>query len=162
MSKTCYIMIGAPATGKTTWFECEPIANINADIDVGYASSDAIIEEIADEYNLTYNEAFKNLIGFADQVYWNDIVNHGRRGTSHLYIDRTNMSKKTRKKVIDILKPYGYTFEALVFNPPADDEWQRRLISRPGKNIPQGVIDNMLRNFEYPTLDEGFSSIKEI
>lgn len=150
--KTCYILVGAPGTGKSTWAD-------TVDYD-SLISSDQIITDIAHEYGLTYNEAFKNLIGFADQVFWNDITSAGIYGDTTIIVDRTHMTAKSRKRVIDILSQYAYNFVAVVFLPPEEAEWERRLANRPGKTIPDEIIQSMLRNYQEPTLDEGFSEIQ--
>ena len=39
------------------------------------------------------------------------------------------------------------------------EELAKRLASRPGKNIPDHVMRNMIDGFEMPTEDEGFTEI---
>jgi predicted kinase len=48
---------------------------------------------------------------------------------------------------------------AVVFNKPDDEELKRRLASRPGKNVPWAVIDQMWGSWEDPTEEEGFNEI---
>lgn len=149
----CYILIGVPGSGKSTWIKKQnigPFAYI--------ASTDRIIEDVADIYCMTYNEAFKDLIKFAEKVMWSEIESSAKDGYT-IYIDRTNMSEKSRKKFIDFLKPYGYTFEAVNFETPEDEEWERRLASRPGKTIPKYVLESMADNYEMPLMSEGFQKI---
>lgn len=154
MTKICTILVGPPASGKSTWVHkvTEPHD------DTFVLSTDDTIDEIVKQYGLTYNDGFKNLISFADQVMWNDLHTFGKIGY-HLYVDRTNMSIKARKKFIDALKPYGYTFEAVVFPKPEDEDYEVRLNSRPGKSIPEAVINGMLASFQMPTEEEGFTSV---
>lgn len=157
MTKICTILVGPPASGKSTWvYEATKSADKTFIL-----STDDTIDEIVKLYGLTYNDGFKNLIGFAEQVMWNDLrtfANHGY----HLYVDRTNMSVAARKKFIDALKPYGYVFEAVVFPKPEDEDYEVRLNSRPGKTIPEAVINGMLASFQMPTEDEGFESVTVI
>jgi len=42
---------------------------------------------------------------------------------------------------------------------PEPDELKRRLASRPGKVIPDDVVQQMIDNWEEPTLEEGFKEI---
>lgn len=153
----CTILVGVPGSGKSTWLSNNRVAWSKT------LSTDSIIEEIASQYGLTYNDAFKNLIAFAEQVMWKEA---GRFATAKydLYVDRTNLTAKSRQKVIYALKPYGYEFEAVVFPWPGteafpEEEWFRRLESRPGKTIPNHVLASMTNSAEVPTEAEGFSKI---
>lgn len=157
MTKVCTILVGVPASGKSTWIDQD------FDDDTWILSTDTVITEIAEQYGLTYNEGFKDLIGFAEKVMWNDLnlaANEGDR----IYIDRTNLTAKGRKRFIDKLKPFGYSFEAIVFPEPGSDalpieEWHRRLDSREGKTIPEQALTSMLNSYEIPLKSEGFSDI---
>ena len=46
-----------------------------------------------------------------------------------------------------------------MFATPEKAELERRLASRPGKEIPADVIEQMIDGFEMPTEDEGFTEI---
>lgn len=52
-----------------------------------------------------------------------------------------------------------YEHIAVVFATPEKDELERRLASRPGKNIPAHVMQSMINGFDKPTEDEGFTEI---
>ena len=149
----CYILIGVPGSGKSTWIKEQEFLD-----DTWVMSTDNIIEAIASMCGMTYNECFSDLIKFADKVMWADLKLAAEDGDT-IYIDRTNMSEKSRKKFISFLKPYGYTFEAIDFETPEDEEWERRLASRPGKTIPKHVLEAMADNYEMPLMSEGFEKI---
>lgn len=149
----CYILIGVPGSGKSTWIKEQEFLD-----DTWVMSTDNIIEAIASMCGMTYNECFSDLIKFADKVMWADLKLAAEGGDT-IYIDRTNMSEKSRKKFISFLKPYGYTFEAIDFETPEDEEWERRLASRPGKTIPKHVLEAMADNYEMPLMSEGFEKI---
>jgi predicted kinase len=153
MTKTCYILIGMPASGKSTWID----GDLSED-PYYVASTDDTIETVSRLYDMTYDQGFKNLIAFAESVMWNDLQQAAEEGIK-IYIDRTNLSAKSRKKLIDFMKPYGYTFKAIVFPTPDETEWRRRLESRPGKTIPEDVLKNMRRSYEMPLPGEGFDEI---
>lgn len=156
MTKTCYILIGMPASGKSTWI------NGSLSEDPYYvASTDDTIETVSRLYDMTYDQGFKNLIGFAESVMWNDLQQVVGEGIK-IYVDRTNLSAKSRKKFIDFLKPHGYTFEAIVFPTPDETEWRRRLDSRQGKTIPENVLKGMRDSYEIPLQSEGFDKITYI
>lgn len=148
----CTILVGVPGSGKSTWLKQRDNENIHV------VSTDDIIEDIADTYELTYNEAFKELIRFADMVMVKDMIFFAENGYE-LYIDRTNMSVKSRAQFINKLKKYGYTFDAVVFETPENGEWERRLNSRPGKNIPAEALERMQNMYQVPTKEEGFETI---
>ena len=157
MTKICQILVGAPGEGKSTWIKNQSLKD-----DTYIASTDRIIEEIAREYGMTYDEGFKELIGFAETVMWRHIDRAALFGHD-IVIDRTNMSRKGRSKFINHLKNKGYTFDVFVFDIPEDSsEWNRRLASRPGKTIPKTVVQSMLSNFQFPKHDEGFREITVI
>lgn len=157
----CTILVGVPGSGKSTWLENQEELEMD---DTFIASTDDIIEEVATAlYGMTYNEGFKDLIGFAEKVMWRDLKLIAEDGDT-VYIDRTNLSAKSRKKFIDFLKPYGYEFECVVFPMPGSDllpeeEWSRRLDSRPGKTIPNHILSSMIEHYEAPQESEGFSKI---
>lgn len=148
----CTILVGVPGSGKSTWLlEQEYIE------DQYIASTDGIIESIGIAFNMTYDEGFKDLIKFAEKVMWKELAAFAEDG-ERIYIDRTNLSVKSRKRFIDFLKPYGYEFDAVVFETPEEEEWKRRL-NRPGKTIPPHVLESMADNYEMPLMSEGFTKI---
>ena len=151
MSK-CYILIGVPASGKSTW------TNTNDHLYDAIASSDATIEAVAESYGFTYSETFKDLISFAQKVFERDLQSAIDLG-DNIIIDRTNLTPKVRKKFIDQFKKAGYEVIAVFFETPDVVEWDRRLRSREGKFIPQDVLNSMANNLTYPSLDEGFDKI---
>jgi gluconate kinase len=53
----------------------------------------------------------------------------------------------------------NYEHSAVVFETPDRIELKRRLANRPGKVIPEVVIEGMLASFEMPTKEEGFKEI---
>jgi gluconate kinase len=52
-----------------------------------------------------------------------------------------------------------YEHIAVVFRTPEHTELMRRLMSRPGKEIPDHVIASMIDSWEDPTEEEGFKEI---
>lgn len=153
----CTILVGVPASGKSTWLDNKYGVFCNV------ASTDNVITRIASDYGMTYDEGFKELIGFAEKIMWRQITSYQMRGMDFI-IDRTNLSAKSRKKFIDKLKLHRYRIECIVFPMPgtenlSTEEWNRRLDSRTGKTIPAHVLSSMIEHYEAPTEAEGFSNI---
>jgi predicted kinase len=71
--------------------------------------------------------------------------------------DQTNTSRKSRAKKLLQLSEYNKI--AVFFETPPDVVLDKRLASRPGKEIPDYVMRTMKENLEYPTLEEGFDVI---
>ena len=151
----CIRLVGVPASGKSHWARTKIITYV--------ASTDNIISEVASNYGMTYDEGFKELIGFADKVMWRTI-NACMMRQLDFTIDRTNLTVKSRKKFIDKLKLHRYEIECWVFPEVGsealpEEEWKRRLSARRGKTIPQEVLDSMVSSYEIPLMSEGFSNI---
>ena len=71
--------------------------------------------------------------------------------------DQTSTTVASRKRKFNSLRNYEHI--AVVFATPEKDELERRLASRPGKNIPAHVMQSMINGFDKPTEDEGFKEI---
>jgi predicted kinase len=148
----CTILVGVPASGKSTWVQ------ENMSENKWVVSTDNIIESLATRYGFTYNEIFKETIRFADMVMVKHMIMNAEIGYD-LIIDRTNLSEKSRRQYITKLKKYGYTFDAVDFETPEKEEWNRRLNSREGKTIPAEVLKKMQDSYEIPLHSEGFENI---
>ena len=154
----CIMLVGVPASGKSTWHR-----NKYGEYPPTVASTDRIIEQVASSYGMTYDEGFKGLIQFAEQIMWRQITTCLMRGNDFI-IDRTNLTAKSRAKFIQKLALHRYEIEAIVFpevgsEALSKEEWKRRLNSRPGKTIPQETLDRMIDSYEIPLMSEGFDKI---
>ena len=153
----CTLLVGVPGSGKSTWIrKLWPMANV--------ISTDNVIENVAHNYRMTYNEGFKDLINFAEKVMWRQITSC-LINESNCVIDRTNLTAKSRAKFIQKFKQHHYEIECLVFpevgsEALSKEEWKRRLDSRPGKTIPQEALDRMVDSYEIPLMSEGFDKIR--
>lgn len=149
----CTLLVGLPAAGKSTWLVKNKAMYI--------ASSDDIITTMGREYGMSYTEAWPLLNKFAEKAFLYKVKAYAKYKLD-FYIDRTNLTKKARAKIINIIKEEGeglYWIDAMVFPLPKEYEWQRRLDVRQDKFIPKEVLDNMLNIFDFPTEDEGFKRI---
>ena len=148
-----YFMIGVPGVGKSTYRE----SNFSSS-DYKIISSDDVIERIARHFNVSYNEAFK-CADFAQ--YLIDIKLKKYITTGHNVVwDQTNISKKSRAKKL-VLFPASYIKIALYFEAPPDI-MTAKPYNRPGKIIPDTVVQNMIDHLEPPEKSEGFEEIRII
>lgn len=154
--KTCKILVGLPATGKSTYSLYETL-----DFHYKILSTDSIVEEIGGRFGFTYNEIWKYAINLATKIYNTNMDNCIKNNVS-CFIDRTNLTKASRKIIIDKFKSNGYRIEAIVFSKPSDEEWERRLASREGKHISKDVLEAMEARYEEPELSEGIDEIIRI
>lgn len=154
----CYVMVGLPASGKSTRVD----KMVVMDPDVFVYSTDQFIEDVAKHFGITYDEAFEDNIKDATDTM-NVLFDIAIRSKRNVIWDQTNMGAGKRKRIINRMKQANYTVECVCYLPPetVEDiaEWGRRLLNRPGKTIPDHVIENMMKTFVIPTLDEGFDEI---
>lgn len=150
MQPTLYMLIGLPGSGKSTWtnklFELEAL-------DALILSTDNYVQAWADEEGSTYDEVFDKAIRSATSQldFW---VRHCKKFNISAVWDQTNLTAKSRAKKLRQLPNHRKV--AVVFQADAETLQQRRA-NRPGKTIPQHVLDHM--KLEMPSLDEGFDEI---
>jgi len=146
-----YILVGVPASGKSTWIKNQPWAS-----DCVYISTDHHVDNAATTAGKTYNEVFKDAMPNAVRAMAQDVVDAREAGKDIIW-DQTSTTVNSRKKKFNMLP--GYKMIAVVFLTPEQEEHQRRLTSRPGKSIPDHVVKSMIDNFEMPTTTEGFDEV---
>jgi hypothetical protein len=71
--------------------------------------------------------------------------------------DQTSPTVKSRSRKIEMLCDYNKV--AVFFPTPGHDELNYRLFSRPGKKIPNHILNQMINSLSVPTLEEGFDAI---
>lgn len=153
-----YMLIGVPASGKSTWAKNHlgaksPMRRDN----LVYLSTDHYIERFAKRMgNKTYSEVYETIMPRATRL-----MNRALRLAVHrkrdLVWDQTSLTAKTRKHKLHSLRSYFKV--AVVFQIPDSEELARRLASRPGKIIPDTVMQWMVNSYEPPTIEEGFHEI---
>lgn len=145
------MMVGVPGSGKSTW-----IKNQNWMLGLNVVSTDAFVEDYARSQGKTYSEVFDEYMPTAVQKMVEHVV-FCREHNLDIVWDQTSTSIATRAKKIRMLPNY-YKI-AVVFRKPDDEELKRRLASRPGKEVPWAVIEQMWGSWEEPTHEEGFDEI---
>lgn len=147
----CYQLIGVPCAGKSTWIKNQKWAK-----DCVVVSTDEFVEDYAKECGKTYNQVFDDYMPTAVILMAEKVVRAREAGKDIIW-DQTSLTEKSRVRKFNMLPDYEHI--AVVFKTPEPVELERRLNSRPGKNIPDHVMKSMINNYDLPTEDEGFKEI---
>jgi predicted kinase len=148
-----YVLVGVPGSGKSTWHSEQDWLQ-----DAAYISTDRYVEEFAKSMGKTYSEVFKEVMPECVNLMVGDVV-VAREAERDIVWDQTSTTVASRKRKFNMLPDY-YAI-AVVFVTPEPADLVMRLDSRydSGKIIPDQVVQDMINNFEYPTLEEGFKEI---
>ena len=147
----CYQLVGVPGSGKSTWASNQLWAK-----DCAYVSTDGYVERFAQRMGKTYSEVFDAVMPRAIRLMMR-AVRKARDNGKDVIWDQTSTTVASRKRKFNSLRDYEHI--AVVFETPSRIELKRRLESRPGKNIPNAVMEGMISSFQMPTEDEGFKEI---
>jgi predicted kinase len=154
----CYQLIGVPGSGKSTWYKNQDWLGEDKK-DHKYVSTDQHVEGYAQDQGKTYSEVFEEYMPTAvKQMMVN--VNMASAFQLDIVWDQTSTTLASRARKFNALPDYEHI--AVVFRTPEKAELERRLASRPGKDIPAHVIRGMIEGWDEPTLDEGFKEIWRI
>lgn len=153
------VLVGLPASGKST--ARAQAAATGASGRAYQYSTDDKIETMAEEYGMTYSEVFQDVIKDVT-AQANEEVEEAIRNDQGVVWDQTNMTVKKRRKILNRF-PDTYRKECVCILPPMNREQemelQRRLDSRPGKEIPNYVLRAMRESFQLPSMNEGFNRV---
>ena len=147
----CYQLVGVPGSGKSTWIDSQDWALTCARV-----STDKWVEIYAKEVGKTYSEVFVDFMPTAVDLMAKEVV-VAREMNRDIIWDQTSTTLASRTRKFNMLPDYEHI--AVVFKTPEHKELMRRLMNRPGKEIPDHVIYSMIGSWEDPTLDEGFKEI---
>lgn len=146
-----YVLVGVPGSGKSTWASNQEWAT-----DCAYVSTDVIVEKFAAEQNKTYSEVFEKFMPTAVDLMVDQVL-LAKLQNKDIIWDQTSTTVLSRKKKFRMLPTYRHI--AIVFKTPNENELMKRLANRPGKTIPWNVVSDMIKNFEMPTIEEGYDEI---
>ena len=146
-----YVLVGVPGSGKSTW-----IKNQKWTGNCVIVSTDEFVEDYAKECGQTYSEVFTDYMPTAVKLMAEKVI-RARDARKDIIWDQTSTTVKSRERKFNMLPEYHKI--AVVFKTPEHKELIRRLMSRPGKEIPEHVIGSMIDGWEEPTLEEGFHEI---
>jgi predicted kinase len=151
-TKPClYVMVGVPGSGKSTWAQSQDWVNSCA-----YISTDMYVEAYAHSVGRTYTDVFEEFMPKAVELMAKDVVK-AREQCKDIIWDQTSTTVKSRARKFAMLPDYRAI--AVVFKTPSQDELNRRLKSRVNKVVPAHVIEQMISEWEEPSLEEGFDEI---
>jgi predicted kinase len=147
----CYQLIGIPGSGKSTWATSQewfPTCE--------YISTDKFVDAHAHDVGRTYSEVFTDYMPTAVNLMAEQVVFAREHGHDIIW-DQTSTTIASRARKFNMLPDYYHI--AVVFPTPEHKELMRRLMSRPGKEIPDHVVASMIASWEEPSLEEGFKEI---
>jgi predicted kinase len=147
----CYQLIGVPGSGKSTWIQNQEWAK-----DCAIVSTDTYVEIEALHQGKTYSEVFDEYMPTAVKLMADDVIDAREQGLDIIW-DQTSTTIASRRRKFNMLPKYEHI--AVVFKTPEPEELARRLASRPGKNIPDHVMKQMIEGFDPVELEEGYSEI---
>ena len=147
------MLVGVPASGKSTFAD----QFLKDQPSWKHISSDKWIEHFCSIAGLTYNEGFSQFIKDAGRLMNEELASSVKAGLNLVW-NQTNLTSDSRKKKLQSI-PKDYSKVCIYFPKPEDEEWRRRLATRPGKSIPENILDNMVRTVIIPNEAEGFDKV---
>jgi predicted kinase len=147
-----YVLVGVPGSGKSTWVKnqaFDPATTV-------YVSTDYFVDQYAAKVGKTYSEVFKDYMPTAIEQMMERVHYAVENGLDVVW-DQTSTSAKTRRKKLKYATA-DYQKIAVVF-PTPDPDTHVKWLDRPGKNIPDEIVQDMINRFEMPTLAEGFDLV---
>jgi len=144
------MLVGIPTAGKSTF------SNDKKYKDYIRVSSDDILQEVAKERQQSYNTVFKANIRFA-QIAMMKVLRKAIEDGKSIIWDQTNLTRKQRREKLKYI-PDTYKKTAVYFIVDLETALKRNT-QRPGKVIPPEILERMLKEYELPTNEEGFSQV---
>lgn len=163
MTYDVHLMVGIPASGKTTFVKQE-IERLEADgVTCAHISRDVVrfsMLEDNDEYFDKESEVFNE---FVRQV--NESIT---LGIENVFIDATHINPTSRRKILSkIVHDKDTRLIVDVFDVPLYEAADRNSKREGREKVPYNALKNMYNNFSYPAMEEfarmnfyNFSEIK--
>lgn len=173
MKKNFYILIGPPAVGKSTW-----IKRTFADKEPYVISRDEIVDMVAEEIGVSYNEMFnskedkvKQANKKVDKIVSEKIEN-ARFSGQDIVVDMTNLTYSRRNSNSRAIQgaEKQYKKVAVLFNFNDKDllfktaKKRSELLNASGKtkDISIGILSSMINSFQEISPDENFEEVLQV
>lgn len=146
-AKKVYLMIGPAGSGKSTWIRNNATPGVSAHI-----SRDRI------RFNMVKEDEY--YFAREDEVYMEFIRQIMKAITcewvEEVYIDATNLTKKSREKLVREINNVCRPFELIaVIVKPELEKCIEQNAQRSGREfVPETVIRNMYKSFQHPLEDD--------
>lgn len=149
MNKKLYVMVGLPASGKSTYID-----NISGDFVI--LSTDNFLEKKAKELDSTYSIVYKKYISEAEKELKNSL-SFAVANDKDIVWDQTNLRVKKRKTILNSV-PKDYHKIAIEFFVPMDviEERLETRAKNTGKYVGFNIVKSMDSTREIITDDEPF------
>lgn len=145
----CYVMVGLPGSGKSTYA---------AQVSLTVLSTDFIVERLSAAQGKTYAEGFQNNIKKATSIFNREVDECVKAGRSFVW-DQTNLTRKKRIGIVDRLSRTHDVECIHVVATPATLEANR---AARDKQISESVLRKMENSYEQPSHSEGFLRITTV
>ena len=163
--KTGTILVGLPASGKSTYIDDYNFKNVISRDQEMYNFL-FIEKKFAKTYlNSSYNQVYKTI--HSDEILLKGFNSHFDSRVkqlakeNHVTVDMTMLSVSSRRKMMNQLGKRNY--ECIVFLPSIERINSRNKIrEKEGKYISEDVYMNMMKSFVMPHEIEGFSKVRYV
>lgn len=140
-----YIMSGISGSGKSYW--------------LAFHANGPIVSRDTIRFSLLkHNDNYFDKENQVLKIYKENIEALAKEGKD-FYIDATHLTKKARRKTIEIVKKYNPELICLYFEPNVDKAIYQDNLRTGRSHVTESVIRKQLECFEVPTIEEGFSKV---
>ena len=150
---TLLMMIGLPCSGKTTL-----VNKLNFNNHWFVISTNAIREQLATEYELTFAETFEPVWNFFVEKEYNRQLSHAFNNNLDTIIDQCNLGIKKRERLMDQFPNWRYW--AIVLATPVNVCHARNLQLAEDRRVPDDEFRKMVKYGVHPAYTDGFDDIR--
>lgn len=136
------VMVGLPASGKSTWAETQGTTVLSSDHVRQLLSDDVTNQQIHGQVFTTMRYLLRKRLELAAPL---------------TIIDATNLRPKHRKPWIKVARSMGAEVEAMFFDTPLEECLRRNAVR--SRIVPAEAIFQMAATLRPPTADEGFHRV---